>query len=637
MERVQAHQTPTTSVTTSSGVPTHNDSSVVGTHIPPPKPPRTSHIPVHIPVPQVNADIIMKQVDIVRSIWPHISDIAKHEQSDFAELYTDVKSFEVPNFMGARRSLTSGLNLEVWERMLHGYHDAEICYFLRYGWPIGYHSPVQPASVQENHPSANCHQQHISAFINKELSFDALAGPFTEPPFQPWTRQSPLMTRPKKATDSRRVIVDLSFPHGPAVNDGINIKSVFGRDTSYTLPTIGDLTNKIRDIGSHAWVWKADLSRAYRQLRVDPLDAPLLGLKFRDEYYVDRCPSFGCRSSSGACQRTSMAVCYLMAKKGWFILAFLDDFAGVQASKADAFQAYEDFLQLTAMLGLTLATDKCSPPAKRLEWLGYDVNVTEMTLANPKEKLAQVLDEATLWAVKKKVSRTMVQSITGKLLHLAHCVKGARKFTSRILDRLRHMAAVNQTWTTVDPQFLADIRWFQLYASTANGVALIDPKRHHIFIECDSSLTGGGGNSDSAFYTWKYSPEHINRYPAIHQLEAVNLLVAYRTLCPSAGTAGCCIVMLTDNQASAYALQTGKTKDSILASCSRELWLEAAKADHTITIQHKPGELIPLADALSRVHEDTSKAALAHRLTQTRSLHKLTPKLSGYNFFDKDI
>lgn len=538
---------------------------------------RSTDISDYIPSPQVDPEVIKKQCEIIKNIWPDISVAASHNHPEFAELYADVKSFQVPNFMGARRTLSSGLNLQNWELLLQGYHDAEICYFLHYGWPVGYHSTTQPSSVADNHPSAKLHYQHIDTFIKKELSYKALAGPFREPPFHPWTRQSPLMTRPKKETDSRRVIVDLSFPHGSAVNDGINIKSIYGRDTSYTLPTIGDLTTKVKEIGPTAWVWKADLARAYRQLRVDPLDAPLLGLKFRDDIYIDLCPSFGCRSSSGSCQGTSMAVCYLMAKKGWFILAFLDDFAGVQASEQDALQAYSDFLELAAQLGLSLAKDKCSPPTKRLEWLGYDINISQMTVAIPRDKLNQVLNECIQWSTRTKASRVMVQSITGKLLHLAHCVKGARKFTSRILDKLRHMAATAQEWTTVDSEFLADVRWFQLYASAANGVSLIAPSRHHIYIECDSSLSGGGGNSEAAYYTWKYSKAHRDKFPAIHQLEALNLLVAYRTLCPMAGTQGGCIVMLTDNQASAYALQSGKTKDPVLAACSRELWLDSTR------------------------------------------------------------
>lgn len=87
------------------------------------------------------------------------------------------------------------------------------------------------------------------------------------------------MTRPKRDSKVRRVIVDMSYPPGQGVNNGINICDYYGKNITYTLPTIKDLINRLQACGKGALVWKADLARAYRQLRVDPLDSPLLGLK----------------------------------------------------------------------------------------------------------------------------------------------------------------------------------------------------------------------------------------------------------------------------------------------------------------------------------------------------------------------
>lgn len=94
------------------------------------------------------------------------------------------------------------------------------------------------------------------------------------------------MTRPKKDSLDRQVIIDLSFPHGEAVNDGINTVDFFGKDISYLLPTIGDLVALIQSCGQGAFLWKADLARAYRQYRIDPLDTPLLGISFNGKTYL---------------------------------------------------------------------------------------------------------------------------------------------------------------------------------------------------------------------------------------------------------------------------------------------------------------------------------------------------------------
>lgn len=326
-----------------------------------------------------------------------------------------------------------------------------------------------------------------------------------------------------------------------------------------------------------------------------------------------------------------------MRQKGWITLAFLDDFAGIQDSQHKAILAYEQFCSLTKKLGLQLAEDKCSSPTQLIEWFGYEVDVQAMTVAIPADKLRQVLTECQLWNNKRSPNKTMIQSLVGKLLHVANCIRHARKFVTRILSTLRYMEAEKQHWTSITPEFKADLSWFQKYAEEGNGIALIAPALHNIYIECDSSLTGGGGNSDTMYYSWEYPRHHVEKYNHIHKLEAINLLVAYRTLRPRRHTPGYRIVMITDNMASSIALTTGRTKDELLATCARQLWLEAAKQDHEMVIQHRPGTLIPLADALSRSHSDSAKAKFADLLIRNRRLTRVEPILSGYSLFDNGL
>lgn len=588
-----------------------------------------------IPLPKVDLDILATQKLLFKNMWPSLTDTARTASPEFAALYDHVKSYNLPNFLGAKCTVPSGLNIQQWEIELATYHDREICHFLRCGWPVGYHLDRPPVSVQENHASARMHDAHVKHCVDTELAHKAIAGPFSSPPFQPWTRLSPLMTRPKRDSDKRRVIVDMSFPDGHAVNDGIKISSIYGRDTTYTLPSIKDLASLIQKAPATAWLWNTDLARAYRQLRVDPIDTPLLGFGVDSSTYIDLCPSFGCRSSSGACQRVSAAVSYIMARKGFQILAFLDDFAGCEDSFDRAMQAYLTFLELAAALGLQLAHEKCQAPSTRMQWLGYDVSSANMSIAIPQDRLSQVLEECKKWVNKTCASRSSIQSIGGKLVYLANCVRHARKFTARILSTLRSMNEMAKDWTTLSQDFKADIRWFLAYSELANGVSLISPICDYIHIECDSSLVGGGGNSDCSFYKWKYPSAHIEKYPSIHMLEAINLLVAYRTLCPRGTTAGKCIVIATDNLASHYALSSGRTKDPVLGACARELWLEAACADHQIEIIHKEGTLIPLADALSRYYSDPAKATISLELANQRNLSEIEPILNGYTFFNE--
>lgn len=571
----------------------------------------------------------------VARLWPTITTDAAAEFPKFAKLYSSIKDLNTPNFLGAKVTLESDLNLDKWDQELESYHDRQVCHFLRFGWPVGYEADSPPVAVEENHQSGQQHLQHVRDFIQTELDLGALVGPFSKPPFQPWTRISPILTRPKKESENRRIIIDLSFPLGQAVNNGIDITSIFGHDSTYVLPTITDLTSKVIQLGKGSWIWKADLSRAYRQLRVDPLDCPLLGLQVDGKYYVDLCPSFGCRSSSAACQRTSNALTYIMSKAGCAILAYLDDYASCAPTKAKALHDYKLFMSTAEDLGLKLALDKCHPPTTSLEWLGFNISTISMTVSIPRRKLDEVLNECQLWAARSRTSKKRLQSLVGKLVHLSNGINHARKFTSRLLTALRGMA--DAAWTTISEEARLDIRWFLHYASIGNGVSFFGEETDYCYIECDACLTGAGGNSATSYYRWQFEPSHVEKYRTIHRLEAINLLVAYKTLAPLHHPTKLTVVLLTDNISSSYALSSGKTKDSILGACARQMWLEAACRRQSFIIQHKPGVDIPLADALSRYYEDTSKKVYADTETQARGLSRVEPVLHGYAFFTSSL
>lgn len=583
----------------------------------------------------VNNETQTKIKEMVSKHWPITTRQAKTEFPSFTKIYEAAKAYNLPNALGAKQYVHSDLIIKNWVNLLRDYHDNELCHFLAYGWPIGYYSTVMPVSVDKNHPSALAYPDHIDEFIAVEKRYEAILGPADSIPFTPWMRLSPLMTRPKKDSDKRRVIVDLSYPEGQAVNTGIKVTDYMGMDISYTLPTISDLMAKLQIEGQGALIWKADLARAYRQLRADPIDSPLLGIKHRGKVYVDRCPPFGCRSSSAACQRLANALVFIMAGKQHHCLAYLDDFAGCSKSQHAANLAFQDFLSLTSHLGLQLSVEKCVAPVTSIEWLGYQIDTKEMTISIPQKKLNEAVEECARWFKRKRVKKVMVQSLVGKLSHIAGCIEHARKFLSRILSTLRSFG--DKKWITINEEFLKDVRWFHLHAQQSNGISLYAPQLPTKVIECDSCLHGGGGNTDKWCCTWMYTDGYKERYPIIHQMEAINLLVAYRTLGHVDNDDPANILIQTDNSSSSFALMSGRTRDSVLASCARELWLEAAKHQDKITIEHRPGSSIPLADALSRMDISIPKADFVRTAVAQLGLKFVSPVINDYVFFDHTL
>lgn len=320
-----------------------------------------------------------------------------------------------------------------------------------------------------------------------------------------------------------------------------------------------------------------------------------------------------------------------MANDGHFVIAYLDDYAGCHGDFASATQAFNAFKDLTKRLGLVLAERKCVSPTTTIDWLGYSINTNDMSVKIPRPKLDEVVKECGAWLVKKKAHKRSLQSLAGRLAFISNCVLPGRKFMARLLATIRHMG--DKEWTTISDECHLDIRWFFTYAKESNGLALYNPVRPVVEMDCDSSLTGGGGNGGPFCYTWEYSRSHLNRFPNIHELEAVNLLVAVKTLAPRLSLPGGKLLVWTDNISSAFALETGRTRDSTLASCSREVWLLAAKFNQVIQIAHKKGESLPLADALSRAHSDTTKRRTAFAIMQREGLTLIPPVLDKYVFF----
>lgn len=206
---------------------------------------------------------------------------------------------------------------------------------------------------------------------------------------------------------------------------------------------------------------------------------------------------------------------------------------------------------------------------------------------------------------------------------------------TRILAALR--ALDTKKWITLNSDFKLDLRWFLCYAELANGRFYYTPNRRQCELECDSSLLGGGGVAGRYYYSWLYAGDHTATYPHIHHLEAINLIVAYRTLAPLVAKPGDLVVISTDNISSSQALETGRTRDHVFAKCSRELWLLAGIHNHIITIRHKHGALIPLADALSRCHHDHAKDAYVRTVVARDDLIAVSPSLEGYRFFTADL
>ena len=197
--------------------------------------------------------------------------------------------------------------------MLSDYEDADICTLLEYGFPIGYTNleTTYTGRHVNNHKGALENSADMDKYLIKEISKKAVLGPYHSNPFSHEIVISPLNSVPKKGSEDRRVILDLSVRGGDAINGFIDKDNYLEEDVNLKYPNVDILVDLIKKHGRNCLIFKRDLSRAYRQIFIDLHDVHLVGYKWNEHLYFDRVLSMGLTSATHICQRLTNAVSYM--------------------------------------------------------------------------------------------------------------------------------------------------------------------------------------------------------------------------------------------------------------------------------------------------------------------------------------
>ena len=178
----------------------------------------------------------------------------------------------------------SPINVDTLELQLLGHPDrSNVDYVLsgfREGFRIGFHpNCVKLKSASSNCPSSRDHVGVIDGYLTTEIHAGRVVGPLKTPPF-PYLQISRFGVIPKKnKVNAWRLILDLSFPLGHSVNDGID-KSEF----PVCYAKVDDAIRLIVKLGKGALMAKVDIKNAYRIVPIHPDDYYLLGMTWRQHY-----------------------------------------------------------------------------------------------------------------------------------------------------------------------------------------------------------------------------------------------------------------------------------------------------------------------------------------------------------------
>ena len=261
-----------------------------------------------------------------------------------------------------------------------------------------------------------------------------------------------------------------------------------GTDFILTLPSIDLITDKVSKLAKGSLLYKIDISRAFRHVKIDPSVYFLLGLRHQ-EYFLDTCMPFGFRHGYRIFQHLSDAIRFIMKSKGYDIINYIDDvigFSTVSTSKP----SFDTLQKLLRKLGFDMSLKKLVEPTTKVTCLGVEVDTKEFTNSVPDEKLNNVLCMCNNWSDKSQCTKKELQSLLGCLLYISKCVKTSRTFLNRMLDTLR--AHFCKEKISLDINFHRDLNWLKKCLPKFNGTAFFVHHPVQATIELDACLQGLG-------------------------------------------------------------------------------------------------------------------------------------------------
>ena len=539
----------------------------------------------------------------------------------------------VHNRYGCRIPLDTCWNLPLFSSLLNDYHDQDLIEWMTYGFPISRSETTgDPTPSDMNHMGANKYPQQVDEYFLKEVQMGSTMGPFKIPPFLNRIGISPISTRQKKDSMDRRVILDLSWPRGESVNDGIPKDQYCGESISLKYPTVDTLTKRVYDLGKNCLLWKKDLKRAFRLIYLCPMEYSMIGMRWRNLFFFDKVMPMGLRSAAYVCQRITNAISFIHRNMGYWSINYLDDFGSAEPAEI-AWNSYHAMGKILCSIGAKEAEQKSFPPCTRIEFLGNIVDSEKMTLEVTADRKTQLTEELKLWRSRKTATKRQMQSLIGKLSFITNCVRSGRIFLSRIIDNIRGLNRPKDR-LIITSEFKDDVKWWLKFLPQFNGILLLwlHDTDVSVYLEIDASLAGGGALCpvNRQFCRFKFDEFILNMTEHISQLEIFTLCVAVKIWARMFH--GKLIRIKTDNQATMYALNKGRTKDHFMLMCLHEIAWVTAKHCFMIKAEFVASVDNILPDILSRWTIENKAKQKFRRLTANKGYKRIIVRDEYTNF-----
>ena len=359
----------------------------------------------------------------------------------------------------------------VLERELSNHPDKafvrQLTHDLQHGCAIGYNGP-QFANSAKNLSSAYQQPEVIDATLQRECEAGRILGPFPTPPLSNF-RTSGLGLVPKH-DGGWRIIYHLSAPLGLSINDFID-PSMY----SLSYCSVDDAYAFINQLGPGTLLSKIDLKDAFRLIPVCPNDWNLLGIHWRQQFFIDTCLPFGLRSAPFLFNRLADAIHWTLQNNYnlTHLLHYLDDFltAGPPHSDVCA-NNLRTMLAFCDKINAPIKPSKVEGPTTSLTFLGIHINTVSMEASITSDRKQSLLQELQNLHCRHKCTKRELLSLIGKLSFSCKVLPAGRIFLRRLID-LSTKAKMMHHHIRLNSDARLDLQWWLDFLPQWSGKSLI--------------------------------------------------------------------------------------------------------------------------------------------------------------------
>ncbi|XP_062572622.1 uncharacterized protein LOC134234551 [Saccostrea cucullata] len=332
-----------------------------------------------------------------------------------------------------RPKLPTPVRPEILKTLLEGYNSS-LSELILSGFTTGFRlgclgTPTSQSS--SNHGSTNKHPQVVLNKILKEQKLGRISEPSPFPQFENLVT-SPLGVVPKKVEGQFRLIHDLSFPENNSVNSQIPPEN-----SQVSYDSIDNIISLVRQFGSAALMAKCDIEDGFRNIPIHPEDYHLLGFKWENFFYYDKCLPMGASSSCKIFEMLSTALQWIMlnyfSAKG--MSHMIDDFFFIGPPASDScLTDLNNFISLCDKIGIPLNPNKTCLPNTNIIIYGIEVDSIAMECRLPDDKISKIEAQLSSFSMRKKITLRELQSLIGLLNFACSVISPGRAFLRRLID-----------------------------------------------------------------------------------------------------------------------------------------------------------------------------------------------------------